>query len=157
MKGVAVNDEPRENYPKFAALLGFTKLYSEFQLTALFNCLARNLSVLVHPHCSHGVIFGCSKQLFSAKKSYKKALYLLSPKQQTKFVIVEHLAAEQPDISICNWQKTKLSYKRMNIGLKFIRWPDTRLQMRDNVTDNTKKFFFQRDDMGAHSTNFFVA
>ena len=49
-----------------AAPLGFTELYSEFQLIVyLSGC---NFTVLVHLHRSNTVVFGRRRQLFSEKK-----------------------------------------------------------------------------------------
>ena len=49
-----------------AAPLGFTELYSEFQLIVyLSGC---NFTILVHSQRSHSVVLGRSRQLFSEKK-----------------------------------------------------------------------------------------
>ncbi len=71
-----------------------------------FSCPVRNFTVLVHSHCSHNVVLGCSKQLFSVKKLKKIVHYLLCTKQWTDTIshllldILEHLADKEQVISL---------------------------------------------------------
>ncbi len=83
VKGATCSDEPSENYhPNLqfpSALWSFTTNLSSF-----FSCMAWNFTVLVHSHCSHNVIFGRRRQLFSVKKLLRPIVhYLLGTKQQT--------------------------------------------------------------------------
>ena len=47
--------------------------------------------------------------------------------------IVEHLAAEEPDIFVTGGDQNR-DKKTITIGITFARWPETQLQMIFNVS-----------------------
>lgn len=59
---------------------------------------------------------------FQQKSSYKPTLFYILNSKQTHFVmlikIINHLEAKMPDI---------LAKSKLNVGLNFTRWPETRL------------------------------
>lgn len=103
---------------------------SPFSLLFRFNCL--NFTVLIHSHRSHSVVSRLSRQLFSAKSSRNSPTYLPRDKQETDKVSSRYWKwrlEPQEELS-----ETKIrAKKRGNMGLPFIRWIQTRLQMNANV------------------------
>ncbi len=97
--------------------LPLTLQYFIASFSSLFGCLAQNLTVLVHSHCSHSIISTTAGRYFQRTNS---KIYYTLPAQQDKrqtdtisnylVNIVEHLAA-QPDISHRSWQIPKTELK----------------------------------------------